>query len=150
MAEKDFIRIQFPVGQEPAVLTLASEQCSDEKCELSPASSIERNIRASPSSAFISATQSGIKKTSFLSHFFFTSLSFDQRAFWAREIAARPAADIFLRPARDPLPTSPPSLRSVFFAFLSSLICRSMSRTMSLKSIYVVAPSGAIIIQVAI
>jgi hypothetical protein len=41
-------------------------------------------------------------------------------------------------------------LRSVFFAFLSSLICRSMSRTMSLKSIYVVAPSGAIIIQVAI
>jgi integrase len=51
-------------------------------------------------------------------HFFFTSLNFDQRAFWAREIAARPAADIFLRPARKPLPSSPPSLRSLFFTYL--------------------------------
>src|SRR6266849_4596594 len=50
-------------------------------------------------------------------YFFFTRRSFDQRVFWAREIAARPAADIFLRPARKPLPSSPPSLRSVFFAF---------------------------------
>jgi hypothetical protein len=36
MAEKDFIRIQFPVGQEPAVLTSVSEQCSDGKCETCP------------------------------------------------------------------------------------------------------------------
>jgi hypothetical protein len=32
MAKKDFIRIQFPVGEEPAVLTSVSEQCSDVKC----------------------------------------------------------------------------------------------------------------------
>jgi hypothetical protein len=36
MAEKDFIRIQFPVGQEPPVLTSVSEQCSDGKCESCP------------------------------------------------------------------------------------------------------------------
>jgi len=36
MAEKDFIRIQFAVGQEPAVLTSVSEKCSDGKCDACP------------------------------------------------------------------------------------------------------------------
>ena len=47
MAEKDFIRIQFPVGQEPAVLTSVSEQCSDGKCGVCPASSTGTNIQDS-------------------------------------------------------------------------------------------------------
>jgi hypothetical protein len=36
MAEKDFIRHKFTVGEEPEVLTSVSDQCSDGKCETCP------------------------------------------------------------------------------------------------------------------